>query len=808
MAKKKIDKSKTRNRGGKNDLDTQILDYIANNAYTKIDTIAEALNIEINDKNPDYTSLKKRLALLVDKERVERKENGKYIVPQNVGYILAQLKRPANNPKHAYLHPISWPEGAYHKKPKAMNLGKDHLISLRDAKDGEVFVVRTQSEKKGKETVFNARLIDRLEEKTAGIVEIKKDGSYRIKPASRKKNYSLPIADWALKGAEEGDLVEFKITNSTFKDGTPSPIVTRRVGGSQDWHSISPMVATEFGLTQDFNDKVMDELAQLEDPDWTTQNRTDLRDLDLLTIDDVTTTDMDDAMLAEPVLDKDGKQTGWHLIVAIADVAQYVKVGGAIDKEAQFRGNTNYLPGYRCDMIPSEIATDKSSLVPDEDRSCLAMHMWIDMNGNLSDYKLQRGIMRSRAKLHHKQVEEAIQGNPDEQIAPHLDHIKNLYAAYKPLAIQSKKRQKLPISSKEQKIAFTADGEFDDIKLIDYMDINRVIEEYMVLANVCAAMTLIEKGYPGLYRTHKKPRENGKAIHGEALNALGYAFNPEATGSQMRKQLIRILNESTGSDEQEIVHQLVTMMQSRAEYSTDQDEGHYGLSLKHYAHFTSPIRRYADLMVHRFLIDACGLGDDGLKADYNTGKLRSIAEHISARDDLAKRAEREAKSRFCAAWLENAMVKIASGEEAEEYDAIITKADREGLIIKLKKNGVEGHIPIEHLPGTANYHFIHRYNALAGREQVAPETYRDLIYQQGASLKVKISSASAALNSMKFEPVVSVSAIIPKYQNSILGELDNLEREDTGQKRRRRRNSSADRRKKRQERHVRNRPSD
>lgn len=787
----------------KKKMDRAIQDFIADNAYCSFDDLVNHLNLPHDENNSDYKLLKHRLALLVDREKVERKKQGKYIVPQNIGYVLARVHRPANDPERIYLKPLSWPKNNYHNQPKALDLGANNLIHPREAKDGDLFVVRVQSSKKNGKHNFRARIIDRAQDELVGFVEKNQEGQYFIKPANRKKNYSLPIEQWALKGADEGDLIRYKITKKTDNKGTPHPVVTETIGKDNDWQSISKIVATEFGLTPEFNQKVNDELAQLKDPNWSTANRTDLRNLELLTIDDVTTQDMDDAMLAEPVLDDQGKQIGWHLVVAIADVAQYIAPDSATDIEARRRGNTNYLPGYRCDMIPSEIATDKASLVPNEDRSCLAMHMWINMEGQLTKHKLQRGIMRSRAKLNHTQVEDAMAGNPDQEIAPYMQHIKNLYEAYKPMAKQAKARQKLPIESKEQKVAFDAQGEFDDIKLIDYKDINRVIEEFMVLANVCAALTLIENGYPGLYRTHRTPRERAMEYHAPTLNSLGYNFDPES--NQIRKDMIRILNGAKDKDEQELVHQLITMMQSRAEYETDEGIGHYGLALKHYAHFTSPIRRYADLMVHRFLIDACDLGEDGLSKNYSKDRLNQTAEHISNRENLAKQAEREARSRFCAAWLEREMRDALSDNTAKEYDAIITGVGRDGLIIKLTKNGVEGHIPLEHLPGNANYDVIQEYSALAGREEIGENQFQDMIFQQGATIKVQISRASAALNSIKFEPCRPVSAVIPKYQNGILSALHHREA-DGNQKTRKRRNSSEQAREKRRKRRKGNQP--
>ncbi len=749
-----------------------VIDFIANNANSSIHKIATHFDIKVDDNDPKFIALKHMIATALEKELIIRGKHHSYSVSQTVGYIAAKYIAPTHPGAPARFTPLTWPKNSHHKKPASitLNKGRKSPLNPRNLKDGEHIIINvntSRSKDRKKDIYFTATAIEHSNIEVTGVIEQtdkKGSPSFVIRPTDRKKNYQLPLTNEEALGFQDGDVVRFKLEDKFFNSQDSSPTILEVLGRKNDWKIISPLVASEFGLSPEFNEAVTAEMDKLADPQWTTANRTDLTSIPYITIDDVTTTDMDDAIFAKPTLNEKGKQTGWFISVAIADVAQYIPVGSQIDLEARRRGNTNYLPGLRCDMIPTEIATDKSSLVPNEKRSALAMHMNIDMEGRLKDYKLQRGIINSRAKLHHQQVENAMDGNVDAETAPILEHIKNIYAAYTPLAKQSKARQKLPIESKEQKICFSKEGEFQDIVLKDYMPINSVIEELMVLANQCAAKILKDKGYVAPHRNHKEPSEKRMEKHSVMLAELGYNLNPKDNPKGIRRQMINILETSKGKPEMELVHQLITMMQSRAEYTTDEETGHYGLALSDYAHFTSPIRRYADLVVHRMLISACGLGNDGLPKSTPRALIEDISSQISNRENLAKMAEREARSRFCAAWLENEMRDAMANDNKKTYEAIITDVTEAGLQVKLTKNGVEGTIPVEFLPGDARYKFVRELKLIISRFESKNQEHLNA-YQQGARLNVHISTSDATLMKADFEPADFSKALLPKYEN-------------------------------------------
>ncbi len=751
----------------------QIIDFIASHADSSIKDICEHMFIDIEDQNPDFIAVKHFLVEALDQDLIVRdKTQSKYRVEQNIGYIVARYIKPQHPRQPVQFKPITWPENAHHNKPAFIALDRSRKSPLNPYRldDGALVTLKVNTSRKKRENIaFKGIVSTTPDTELTGLIEKNMNDEFFITPVNGSRDYRFYLRESDLGPAKEGDIVNFKLDSKTFSSQTNSPSIISVLGQKLDWHSISPVVASEFKLSQTFNEKVMSEMQSLKDPNWTTANRTDLTAIPYVTIDDVTTTDMDDAIYSKPVYNDKGKQTGWFISVAIADVAQYIAAGSAIDREAEARGNTNYLPGFRCDMVPTEIATDKASLVPDEIRSALVMNMNISLDGRLQSYKLQRGLIKSRAKLHHQQVEDAINGNPDSEILPHMEHIKNMYAAFKPLAEQSEKRRKLPIESKEQKIAFDAEGNFVDIVLKDYMEINKVIEEYMVLANMCAAKILKAKGYPAPHRNHGSPSEKRMMINAAILEELGYPLDIDETPEGIRYQLVGILKKSKDTPEMELVHQLVTMLQARAEYSTDEEVGHYGLGLEDYAHFTSPIRRYADLDVHRKLISACNLGTDGLPKSTSAEKVQAMAEHISERENIAKRAEREARARFCQAWINREVSHAYKTGKSNEYEAIITDISEGGIQVKLARNGVEGFIPVELLPGDGSYRYIKDFKLLVSRFEVGRRTYENA-YQQGARLTVAIPNpVDKTVQKGDFEPVDFSMALLPKYENEIAG---------------------------------------
>ena len=385
--------------------------------------------------------------------------------------------------------------------------------------------------------------------------------------------------------------------------------------------------------------------------------REDWRDLPLVTIDPPDAKDHDDAVYAEPDLDPDNVG-GFVLTVAIADVAAYVRPHSALDREALERGNSVYFPDRVVPMLPERISNDLCSLRAAEDRPALALRMIIDAAGRKLRHSLHRIMMRSHAKLAYGQAQAAIDGAKDGSTDALLDPIlRPLWAAYGALKTARDHRQPLDLDLPERKIILGTDGKVDGVIVPERLDAHRLIEEFMILANVAAAEVLEAKRQQLVYRAHGEPSVEKLHNLGEFLQTIGIKL---AKGQVLKPAMFNgILAKVRGTEHEQIVNDVVLRTQAQAEYTAD-NYGHFGLHLRRYAHFTSPIRRYADLIVHRALIRACGLGNDGLP-DMEKDELADVAERISAAERRAMAAERETIDRLIATHLADKVGANLSG---------------------------------------------------------------------------------------------------------------------------------------------------
>ena len=341
----------------------------------------------------------------------------------------------------------------------------------------------------------------------------------------------------------------------------------------------------------------------------TLAGREDWRQVPLITIDPPDAKDHDDAVHAEADT-ASGNAGGFIITVAIADVAHYVQPGSALDREALVRGNSVYFPDRVVPMLPERISNDLCSLRPHEDRAALAVRMVIGADGRKRSHTFHRIMMRSAAKLSYQQTQSAIDGRTDETTAPLIGSVlKPLYAAYDALKRARAERQPLDLDLPERKILLKPDGTVDRVVTPERQDANKLIEEFMILANVAAAETLEKARVPLIYRVHDEPGiEKVNALR-EFLATLEIPF---AKAGALRPEVFNhILARVKGKDAEQLVNEVVLRSQAQAEYAAE-NYGHFGLNLRRYAHFTSPIRRYADLIVHRGLIRALKLGADGL----------------------------------------------------------------------------------------------------------------------------------------------------------------------------------------------------
>ena len=419
-------------------------------------------------------------------------------------------------------------------------------------------------------------------------------------------------------------------------------------------------------------------------PKLSTEGREDLRDIPLLTIDGADAKDFDDAVYAVPD-DAADNPYGWKIIVAIADIAWFIRSGTPIDKEAALRGNSVYFPDRALHMLPDEVTNDIVSLSPNKDRGCLAAHLRIDGDGHLLSYKFTRALMNSFSRLTYDEVEDIIQGRKENKILQNI--ISNLYSAYLSLDKARTARGSIDIETSEPVFLFDNKGKIVKVKQRERLISHRIIEEFMIIANVAAAKALEDRNFPVMYRVHEAPSAEKVAELNMYLGALG--LSERVPLSSKPSDFKHLIDAVKNTDKQTGVEEMVLRTQSRAIYSTD-NMGHFGLSLATYAHFTSPIRRYADLLVHRALISAYKLGEGGLSDCEDENELEKTAEHISFTEKKAEDAERDACTRYMSLYMSDKIGEVFTGK--------IRGVSHSGLFVTIGNTGADGFIPIRDVP--------------------------------------------------------------------------------------------------------------
>ena len=577
---------------------------------------------------------------------------------------------------------------------------------------------------------YQARPIKRLPRTTRsqlGIFRALPGGHGVIDPVDRKQLKEWRVAGGATNDAEHGELVRFELGGGRF--GAANAHITDRLGNPQDQRATSLIAIHAHGIPDTFPKAVLREADAAKEPDL--KRREDLRHLPLVTIDPADARDRDDGVWAEA--DPDPKNRGgWVVMVAIADVASYVKPGSALDKEARARGNSVYFPDRVVPMLPERISNNLCSLQAAEARPCLAVRMVFDKDGRKRSHRFLRGLMRSAAALTYQQAQAAIDGRPDDTTGPLLDPVlRPLWGAYGSLTRARAERAPLDLDLPERKIQLSDQGQVHGVITPPRLDAHRLIEEFMIAANVAAAEELEAKRTPLIYRVHDQPSKEKLAALSEFLGTLGLKL--PTTGQLKPAHFNRILAESRSSPAAELVGEMVLRSQAQAEYSAG-NFGHFGLNLRRYAHFTSPIRRYADLIVHRALIRALGLGSDGL-TDAEMPLLEKIAEAISLTERRAMAAERETADRLIAAYLADRI--------GARFAARVSGLTRTGLFVRLNETGADGFVPASSIGHEYFYHDEKR-QALIGEETGAA-------FQLGDPVEVRLVEAIPSAGALRFE---------------------------------------------------------
>ncbi len=570
------------------------------------------------------------------------------------------------------------------------------------------------------------KILDKPRRGQIGIVRMDDDGA-RLIPVDRKqKEMRIPLGD--LGEARDGDLVEVEVKVSG-RLMLPRAKVVSVVGNPMSEGAVSMIAIHNLEIPYRFPASVLKEAEEAGEANL--KGREDWRHIPLITIDPFDAKDHDDAVYAEP--DTDPRNAGGHVVyVAIADVAAYVRPGTALDREAYLRGNSVYFPDRVVPMLPERISNDLCSLKEGVNRPSLAVRMVIDANGHKKSHSFHRVLFRSAAKLSYQQAQAAIDGQPDAQTQPILEPIlKPLWQAYGAMTTARDKRSPLDLDLPERKIILDDKGMVADVRVPQRLDAHRLIEEMMIAANVAAAETLEKHRSALLYRVHDTPsQEKLKALR-DFLASLSLPITK--TDAVRPLDFNRTLAKARQEGKIEQVSEMVLRSQAQAEYAAE-NYGHFGLNLDRYAHFTSPIRRYADLIVHRALITALGFGDDGL-TESEVAALPGIAQHISSTERRAMIAERETNDRLLAQFL--------AGKIGAEFQGRVSGVTKSGLFIRLLETGADGFIPASTL-GHDYYRYEEQLQAMVGDR--TGETFR-----LGDTVTVRLLEAAPVAGALRFE---------------------------------------------------------
>ena len=573
-----------------------------------------------------------------------------------------------------------------------------------------------------------------------GNLEPDKKGkiSAYIEPIERRARHIFNISGTLPDNCAEGDIVvaeKISAVRSAQRHHPQQVKVTERVGSPEAPDAFSLIAIAEQSIPIEFPDAVIQQSEALKQ--FSMEGRQDLRELPLITIDPADARDHDDAVYACPD-DNPDNEGGYLVWVAIADVATYVPPETPLDKEALKRGNSVYLPDRVVPMLPEKISNNLCSLRPDEERPCLVVKMTIDKNGNKKTHKFSRAIMKSAARLSYQQAQTGFDNQPDETATPVYETVlKPLWAAYQLMTKAREKRAPLDLDIPQRKIIMN-NGRIEDIFTPQRLEAMRLIEEMMVSANVCAAETLEKHKTPLIYRVHNIPSEEKVYALAGFVKPLGVVID---LGQPMIPRLFnRLLEGARETEYGFMVQEAVLRTQSQAVYDPE-NIGHFGLNLSRYAHFTSPIRRYADLIVHRALIRALKFGSDGLP-DSQIENLDETAAHISSTERRAMLAERSAKERYLSAFM--------STRIGNEFAGHITGVTKSGLFIRLDDTGAEGFSPMSYL---GRERFFANEDGMSLTGGTTGKTYRI-----GQTIAVRLLETNPIAGGMLMEPVIDDEA--------------------------------------------------
>jgi len=567
-----------------------------------------------------------------------------------------------------------------------------------------------------------------------GVVELDGSGKPWLAPTDKRVRNSSPIAD--LGGAEPGQLVLAE-PGRTPRSGAK---VVEVLGDPLASRAFSLIAIHKHGIPHVFREEALAEAEAAAKLPLSEEHREDLRHLPIVAIDPADARDHDDAIWAEP----DGAG-GFRAVVAIADVSFYVRPGSLVDREARKRGNSVYFPDRVVPMLPEVLSADVCSLKEGADRAAMACHLSIDQHGRVKDWRFTRALVRIAEVIAYEDAQARV--DADEA----GENLQNLWAAWRALYAARQARDPLELELPERRVVLDEKGRIAEIAIRERLDAHRVVEDFMIAANVAAAKALESKASPVVYRVHEPPTREKLIALKEYFKSIGKNL---ALGQVITPSLFnRMIKDIADEGEKALVMEAVLRSQTQAYYGP-QNMGHFGLSLGSYAHFTSPIRRYADLLVHRALVDAFRLEQPKPKpalspvkggklpetsglSDLDRADLSKVTEAISQTERRAMEAERDTIDRYVAAWL--------SGRVGETFKTRITGVQSFGFFATILGLGGDGLVPVSSL-GREYFRYDEGARALVG-EQTGTR------YAVGDTLELKLGEANPLTGALKFEVI-------------------------------------------------------
>ena len=683
-----------------------ILEFLGQHGeLLKIENLAQGLGLR---DERDREALSKRLTAMLRDGQLLQNRRGGYGVAQKLdlipGTILANAEgfgflRADAGGDDIYLSPMEMRKVLHGDRVLASVIGQDH----RGRKQGAI-----------------AEVLERRASRLVGRV-VTENGIVVVAPDDRRLHQDVLIPPGKDRGARAGQIVVAEITQPPTAQRGPIGEIVSLLGERLVPSLIVEMAIASHGLPHEWPVDAVREAEQVE-PNVSraeVAGRLDLRSMPLVTIDGEDARDFDDAVYAEPTKD------GFRLVVAIADVSHYVRPGTALDDEAVKRATSVYFPGFVVPMLPETLSNGICSLNPKVERLCMVCDMQVDRDGEVARSKFHAAVMRSHARLTYTRVWQAL-GEKDAaaraELADVLPHLEHLHQLYRILAKARQRRGAIDFDSREVKFRLDKAGAVVQLAAEARNDAHKLIEECMIAANVEAAKFLDQRKIPALYRVHAPPPESKYEDLIEFLREFQLKMPPHA--QVQPKDFSALIKKIKNRADAGLIESVLLRSQSLAVYSA-QNSGHFGLALKAYAHFTSPIRRYPDLLVHRAIRYALAKGKPS-EYTYSPAEMVNLATHCSQNERRADEAERDVDERYKCAWMEKHV--------GSEFDGVVSGVTSFGLFVELTQSQVSGLVHITQLPNDY-YHFDPVRHLLTGER-------RGLKFRLGDALRVQVLRAS------------------------------------------------------------------